>query len=200
MTKSQEEQNQEELRNRQIAEQKRAAAQAQSNQQNQVNPNPNVGNVPQQVQVQPANTATGAQATIQQNIEGDEQAQLTNDKLSLLKRIVGLASPVYEEKQETEEQKDADGNVNQVPVTRKEITGYNYYAVNGQDFKEWVQQAFGGDITIDEKENKINYNKPVEEIKYTEPQKPQEENLPKGVRTETGNENKNNAQVQLKKQ
>ena len=190
MTKSQDEINQEELRNRQLAEQKRAAAQAQAQaqqaNQNQAT-NPNVGNVPQQVQVQPANTATGAQATVQQNIEGDEQAQLTNDKLTLLKRIVGLASPVYEERQETVEQKDADGNVNQVPVTKKEITGFNYYAVNGQDFEEWVQQAFGGDITIDKTENKITYNKPIEEIKYTEPQKPnQEENLPKGVRAETG--------------
>lgn len=199
---------QEEANKQQRAEAiKRAQAQAQQQaqaKQQQQAANPNIGNVSQQTQVQPANTATGAQATIEQNLEGDQQAQLTNEKLSLLKRLVGQASPVFEDKTETVQQRDADGNVVDVPVTNKVITGYTYYAVNGQPFEEWIQQAFGGDITLDTNENKLKYNKPIEEIVYTEPQKPnQEQELPKGVRTQDnseGNQNQNQQpQVTLKK-
>ena len=99
-----------------------------------------------------------SQATVTQNIEGDRKAHEQNENLRLLKRIVGSASPIVEEQEDTEEQTDAAGNKVQVPIRKKVTTGYSYYAINGKPFTEWVAETFGGEISIDEKNNKIIYN------------------------------------------
>jgi len=190
MTKSNEEQEQEAIAAKQKQQaQAQAQAQAQQQQRAQVITN----NAPQQTvpNVTPSRVQqlNQEQNTIEQNIEGDQQATKTNEDLKTLKRLVGLASPVVENQQETIEQKDAAGNVNQVPVTKKVTTGYTYYAVDGKPFEEWVQETFGGDVTVNTQENTITYNKPIEEIVSKEPQKEGQEQgaegtLKKGVRTE----------------
>jgi hypothetical protein len=173
-------------------EQERARAQAQAQAQERLRAQAKsqvVSNTSQQAQVQnqPNANPSSEQGIIQQNIEGDQQAHKNNEALSLLKRIVGLASPVVENREETVEQKDADGNVNNVPVTKKVTTGYSYYAVNGKPFEEWVEETFGGDITVNTEDNTIKYNKPIEEIvaKDIQPveKKEGEEPAKKGVRT-----------------
>jgi hypothetical protein len=180
MTKSREEQEQEQAQDRAIQAAKIKAQQQEQQQQQQQSPKQATttttttlaGNVPQQTigNVSPAQAQANLQEqnTIQQNIDGDIQANKTNDDLKLLKRLVGNASPIVENQEETKEQKDSEGATVQVPVTKKVTTGYTYYAVQGKPFEEWVQEAFGGDVTVDTKENKITYNKPIEEIQSKE--------------------------------
>lgn len=146
------EQQQEELRQQQAA---------QNNQANAGIP-PNINETP--IQTVPNVSATQAQidaqaqATIQQNVDGDKQAHIDNENMRLLKRLVGKASPIVENKEEIEEGVDAEGNKTQTPVTKKVTTGYTYYHVDGKPFADWVQETFGGKITVDEKNNRIIYN------------------------------------------
>lgn len=99
-----------------------------------------------------------SQATVQQNIQGDIEANQRNENLRLLKRIVGKASPIVENVKEVETQTDANGNEVQVPVIKKVTKGYSYYAVDGKQFTDWVKETFNGEISIDTENNKIIYN------------------------------------------
>lgn len=100
-----------------------------------------------------------AQTTINQNLKGDFDANLNNENLTLLKRIVGLASPIMEDVQETQESTDAAGNKVQTPVFKKVTKGYNYYAVDGKPFEDWVNETFNGEVSIDTENNKIIYTR-----------------------------------------
>ncbi len=174
MANSKEEQQQEEARRQQaIREQQQAQAQqAQAARNTQVNAggvppavDPNLNNPLQTVaNVSPAQAQADAQAqaTVQQNIEGDAEALKYNEDLSLLKRIVGKASPIIEDVKETESSTDAEGNPVEIPTFKKVTKGYTYYAVDGQPFEEWVQQTFNGRIEVDTENNKIIYNEPIE--------------------------------------
>lgn len=110
-----------------------------------------------------AQTDLQAQNTINQNLKGDFDANLNNENLTLLKRIVGLASPIMEDVQETQESTDANGNKVQTPVFKKVTKGYNYYAVDGKPFEEWVNETFNGEVSIDTENNKIIYTRQEEQ-------------------------------------
>lgn len=166
MTKSKEEKEQQA-----IAEQERQAIEAQNTQANAgIPPNATDSNVPQATAAEQhvqtiANVSTTqaqldaqAQATTQQNIEGDAQAHKDNENMRLLKRLVGKASPIVEDVKEVESSTDAEGNPVEIPTFKKVTKGYTYYAVNGKPFEDWVAETFNGKITVDTENNKIIYN------------------------------------------
>jgi hypothetical protein len=117
-------------------------------------------------QVQPNNPRDQAQQAAQeasrQKINNKVNAKNTDDdfktNLATLRRLVSQASPIVENKEVSQVTKDANGKEIDTPVNQKVTTGYNYYHVDGKPIEQWVQETFGGKVTLDKEKREIKVN------------------------------------------
>jgi hypothetical protein len=95
---------------------------------------------------------------IQSNVANKQQNDDYQNNLRTLRRIVSQGSPIYEDKSTSKVTKDANGNDVDTTSTTKQITGYDYYAIDGKPIEQWVQETFGGKVTLNKETKEIKIN------------------------------------------
>jgi hypothetical protein len=95
---------------------------------------------------------------IQNNVANRQQNDDYQNNLKTLRRIVSQGSPIYEDKSTSKVTKDANGNDVDTTSTEKQITGYNYYAIDGKPIEQWVQDTFGGKVTLNKETKEVKIN------------------------------------------
>ena len=95
---------------------------------------------------------------IQGNVQNKQQNDDYQNNLRTLKRIVSQGSPIYEDKSTSKVTKDANGNDVDTTNTQKVITGYEYYAIDGKPIEQWVQETFGGKVTLNKETKEVKIN------------------------------------------
>jgi hypothetical protein len=95
---------------------------------------------------------------IKKNVQSQQSDNDYKENLKTLKRIVAQASPIIENKENSKVIKDANGNEVDQSVNEKVTTGYNYYAVDGKPIEEWIQEKFGGKVTLNKETRELKIN------------------------------------------
>jgi hypothetical protein len=98
---------------------------------------------------------------IQANVQNKQQTDDYQNNIRTLRRIVSQGSPIYEDKSTSKVTKDANGNDVDTTSTEKQITGYDYYAIDGKPIEQWVQDTFGGKVTLNKETKEIKINDEV---------------------------------------